>query len=178
MMTMSLRISVVASTIAILMIASPSIGWAGTIEAQFNETGPAGPYRSGGHSSLQSPCDPDAFTCGTGTVSGFGSATDQVFFVSFNQVSRSCADVELVRVIRLNQGSFTLQSDGTMCSGGNSLNAPGDFKSWGNPFRYNGTWVVTDGTGDFTGATGTGSDQMTGSGGYATSVLSGDIELT
>ena len=58
---------------------------------------------------------------------------------------------------------------------GNSTNAPGSLKSWGNPFTYTATWEVVDGTGRFAGADGAGTSVMRGSGAVLRAALSGTI---
>ena len=147
------------------------------LTASFNETVPAAPYRSDGHSNVPNPCDPDAFYCGTGSVSGFGAATDNIFFLDYVPTSRSCGDAIMDRVIALESGSLTLHESWVICSPGNSPNVPGTFKSWGNPFSYTGTFEISDSSGIFEGATGSGTSSGSSAGAQAHSQVSGQITL-
>ena len=123
------------------------------------------------------PCE--HFLCGRGTTAGFGAATSTLDIVSFEPIEETnCADITLARVITLADGStLTLDEDGVVCFPGKSFLAPGSQQSFGNPGTFEGTYTITDGTGVFAGASGTGSTTFTAAGDAGHSVLSGSLTL-
>jgi hypothetical protein len=151
---------------------APTVGaWAQTtvsFQAQFKE--------AFGRAASK-PCE--HFLCGRGVVDGFGKATSTLDVTSFEPIEdTNCADITLQRVITLSDGS-TLQVDeeGVVCFPGNSFFAPGAQRSFGNPGTFEGTFTVTEGTGVFSGAEGTGSSRFRAAGDAGHSSLSGTITL-
>ena len=73
--------------------------------------------------------------------------------------------------------TLVLEETGTFCPPGNSGNAPGSLVSFGNPFTLSFTWSIASGTGQFAGASGsgTGTDRLAGDAGHAR--LTGTITL-
>ena len=124
----------------------------------------------------------DSPTCGAvfclsrGTTS-LGPATLAVDVTSFELTGRSTADVGTVAVITLlaDGSTLTLEQTGVVRFPGNSTNAPGAGRSWGNPFSYAYGWEVTGGTGRFAGAGGAGTGTLSGSGAVLRAALSGTI---
>jgi hypothetical protein len=102
------------------------------------------------------PCDTDI--CGTGTVAGYGEATNSTTVTSFTRIpGTDCSAVTATATITLSDGStLTYEASATRCPVGNSRNAPGSAVSYGNPISATGTFTITDGTGVFAGASGTG----------------------
>ena len=89
-----------------------------------------------------------------------------------------CVDVTGRRTLTFAGGDrLVLEETGTLCTPGNSGNAPGAAKSFGNPFTLDFTWSIVSGTGRFAGASGsgTGTDRLAGDAGHAT--LTGTITL-
>jgi hypothetical protein len=145
-----------------------------TFQASFKE----GFGRATAHPCLAAPGE--LLLCGTGTVVGFGEATSRTELVSFENFDpeTSCADIELRRTITLEDGStLILLESGVICWPGNSTNAPGAMKSFGNPFQFEGTFTIVGGTGVFEGATGTGTSEIRTAGDAGHSTLSGTITL-
>ena len=105
------------------------------------------------------PCvfveEPESFTCyGFGNAGRFGPLTSEVTFT----------ETSTTRVITLTRDGSTITLAEDYPSGsspGNSSNAPGAARSFGNPAFVTGTWVVVGGTGGLTGATGSGTIRQT-----------------
>ena len=127
--------------------------------------------------SAAHPCQ--AFSCGTGTVSGFGKATSTFNVLDFSgfDPETGCANTTTERVITLADGStLTLLETGTVCTPGNSTFAPGALKSFGNPAFLDLSFTVVEGTGAFAGMTGSGTttSRLAGESGHTT--LSGTLD--
>lgn len=119
------------------------------------------------------------FLCGTGTVSGYGSATSITDITLFEASSNGCADVALVRTITLDADGSTLNvtESGVVCFPGRSSTAPGAQVSFGNPGGFEGTYTIGSGTGVFQDATGAGSSSLFVAGNAGHSSLTGTISL-
>jgi hypothetical protein len=124
------------------------------------------------------PCE--HFLCGTGTVTGYGSATSILDITSFVPTSESCADISLARTITLvaDGSTVNLAETGVVCFPGTTFTAPGAQFSYGNPGTFNGTYSIKNGSGVFRGAKGTGVSSFTAAGDTGHSSLSGTISLT
>jgi hypothetical protein len=121
-------------------------------------------------------CEPGYFRCAPGRVRGFGEARWNYGFDIVAQDSRSCYEVETRARIRLTDGSqLDLEGKGQICFPGNSDNAPGSFVSNGNPFRARDHWKVVDGTGRFTGRTGSGTSDVHSAGSHADADYDGTL---
>jgi hypothetical protein len=128
--------------------------------------------------AVPKPCE--HFQCGTGTVDGYGKATSVLDITDFQPIEgTNCADFTAVRVITLvaDGSTLTLDEEGVVCFPGNSAFAPGADVSFGNPARFEASFEITDGSGVFAGATGTGTDHHRDSGDQGHSVLDGTITL-
>ena len=124
------------------------------------------------------PCE--HFLCGTGTVAGYGAATSVFDITDFAPIGETnCADLSAIRTITLVSDGSTLELDevGTVCFPGSSSFAPGAQKSFGNPGKIQTTFTVTDGTGVFEGATGSGTDTDMPAGDAGHASLSGTLTL-
>jgi hypothetical protein len=130
--------------------------------------------------SIPHPCSAPFFLCGTGEVTGYGSATSTFEILTFDlDPATACGETTFRYTIMLSSGAGTLilTGGGTVCFPGNSTFAPGAMKSFGNPFRLTFTWTVTAGTGVFAGATGSGTGVTKGAGESGHTLLSGKITL-
>jgi hypothetical protein len=114
------------------------------------------------------PCDADI--CGTGTVAGYGAATETVYITSYRRIlGTDCFEATATATITLSDGStLTYQASATRCPIGNSGDAPGSAVSYGNPWSAIGTFTITGGTGVFADASG---------GGTALDYFAGDVEV-
>jgi len=132
-----------------------------------------------GNQRLKEPPCATGLLCGSGSISGFGDATYSAVPVSLGPVAGSCQPLTALVFIDLSngQGSLTLLVDGELCSPGNSQNAPGALRSFGNPVRIDATFEVTDGTGVFEGAGGSGSGTLRTAGAQNQLTLSGVLDL-
>ena len=145
-------ISVTAASAMLFAIASPTLAQTTTsIDANFHEqfegAAPFKPCPTGG-------TDP----CGVGSIKGLGKATERFVFESEEDVD-SCFHFQGTTTMTLQDGSGTLviAEEETLCTPGNSANAPGNMlHSFGNPGSAEGTWVAINGTGVFAGAAGGG----------------------
>ena len=117
--------------------------------------------------------------CGSGSISGFGDATYSALPVSLGPVAGSCQALTALVFIDLSngQGSLTLSVDGNLCYPGKSHDAPGVLHSFGNPARIDATYEVTDGTGVFEGAGGSGSATLRTAGAQNQLAISGVLDL-
>ncbi len=163
-------VSIVGIVAGLFLLASPASAL--TIQpmhAEFKETfGRAAPR----------PCE--HFLCGTGTVQGFGGATSVFDITSFEPIEdTNCADLEGVRIITLagDGSTLTLDEVGVVCFPGNSFFTQGSQVSFGNPARYEGTFEVSDGSGVFDGASGSGTDRFKNAGDSGHATLDGTISL-
>lgn len=118
----------------------------------------------------------DATFCLARGSTGPGPATLAVDVTSFEPTGRSTADATTLAVITLADGStLTLEQEGVVRWPGNSTNAPGSLRSFGNPFTYTATWEVVGGTGRFAGADGTGTSVLSGAGAVLRAAFDGTI---
>ena len=110
--------------------------------------------------------DCTAFACLSAQVAGFGAATWQYYPGETVPFSTSCGTLSATAVITLadGNGELTLAETDVVCNPGASYNAPGSFKSYGNPFRITGTFTVVSATGSLSGLTGGGTVTVSGNG--------------
>jgi hypothetical protein len=118
--------------------------------------------------------------CGTGTVSGFGPASYELqpsglTPIPDTQCSLVTAEVTITLVDQ--SGSLTADATATVCFPGNSQNGNRSENSFGNPFTATGSFVITGGTGVFTGATGGGTATLKGAGAHSALDVAGTITL-
>ena len=127
------------------------------------------------------PCSVDAFVCGSGTIAGFGEATEEwaiTYFEPETAFETGCSPLTLIRTITLTDGStLVTEETGTVCFPGRSSGTPGSFYSFGNPGFFTGTYVIVEGTGVFEGAAGSGTSSFKAAGDTSRSTLSGTITL-
>jgi hypothetical protein len=102
---------------------------------------------------------------GVGQVTGIGAGTE-----SFTRTSHTfdgeCWLDPGTTVLSFESGDIFLFEDNRLCTPGVSGYTPGGAVSYGNPVLWTGTYTITGGTGDFLGATGSGSTR---------GVLAGDV---
>jgi hypothetical protein len=103
--------------------------------------------------------------CAPVTVPGYGDGTLTFTDDSFEPISRSCA--EYTSTVRIEFVDSTLEpivmaESGLVCFPGNSFNAPGGARSYGNPFQQTGTFEVVSGPAELVGLTGTSSVRVAG----------------
>jgi hypothetical protein len=104
----------------------------------------------------QSTCE--ATFCAPVSVPGYGEGTLTFTDESFEPISRSCAEytgTARIEFVDADIEPIVMAESGLVCFPGNSLNAPGGFHSYGNPFHQTGTFVVEDGPAELVGLTGT-----------------------
>lgn len=159
----------VAPAVIALAFAAPAVAQSTTIEGSFDR----GLIR------------PDAAACagvlcGTGSLEPFGDASLVYLPVTFEQISRSCAEVtaSLEMTLSASGDTLNLATESTACFRGNSPNTPGSQKSWGNPVTDTGRWTVESGTGVFQGATGEGTFVFRAAGAALHAMLGGELELS
>jgi hypothetical protein len=166
------RIALLASVVAIVLGLAAQTAAAQTIafEAQFKGT----------QTAKRPNCPSILFFCGSGTVSGFGAA-EYVLVPTAAPVPLpngcSSVDAQATVTLRDGSGSLTLAIDGTVCFPGNSQEAPGALKSFGNPFTATGTFTISGGTGVFAGATGSGNATLKGAGAHNSVSATGTLNL-
>jgi hypothetical protein len=115
-----------------------------------------------GNNPKPKPCPNGDYVCGSATTND-GDAT-----WTFDPTGETppppgapCGSYEATVTFALSDGSSTLVLDenGTICGPGNSIWAPGQLHSNGNPFYLTGSWMVETATGEFSsipvGTTGT-----------------------
>jgi hypothetical protein len=105
-----------------------------------------------GNNPKPKPCANGDFVCGSATTT-FGDAT-----WGFEPTGETppppgapYGSYEATATFVLSDGSSTLVLDesGTICGPGNSIWAPGQSVSFGNPFYLTGSWTVETATGEF-----------------------------
>jgi hypothetical protein len=104
----------------------------------------------------QSTCE--AVFCAPVSVPGYGEGTLTFTDESFEQISRSCAEytgTARIEFVDADIAPIVMAESGLVCFPGNSLNAPGGFHSFGNPFHQTGTFVVEEGPAELLELTGT-----------------------
>jgi hypothetical protein len=117
------------------------------------------------------PC-PTGYFCETGTVAGYGEATDRSHITSITPIAGTeCTDFTVTGTITLvaDGSTLTYEGSGTRCPVGNSHDAPGSQVSYGNPYSITGAFTITGGTGVFAGASGSGT---------VVDYFAGDVEVT
>ena len=125
------------------------------------------------------PCPGGAVFCGSGSVAGYGAATYSVVPTGVGPPAGGCQPVTAITTITLTSGAGTLTVDaaGDACFPGKSGNAPGQLRSFGNPFNIAATFEVLGGTGVFAGAGGGGTALLKGAGAHTKLTASGVLEL-
>ena len=118
--------------------------------------------------------------CGAGTLHGLGAVQITIDDEEFTPIpNTNCFYDQRSETIDVLDGSGTiaLDSSGTVCAPGNSLNAPTSDTSFGNPFFFHLTSTVdgTDSTGAYQGATGSGTEQFQFAGATGVWMLAGTI---
>ena len=97
-------------------------------------------------------------TCpGQGNAGRFGQLTSSAVYTESSFVTRTLTFGDASTLTLLEEYGETVFP-------GNSQDAPGSMKSFGNPFAENGTWEVIDATGSLTGTTGSGTVTAMGDG--------------
>lgn len=111
-------------------------------------------------------CANGAFVCAKATIAGVGVAEYSFVIDAFAPTSASCAAYDATVVFTLNDGStLTLSETGAICGPGGSFHqvpAPGG--SFGNPVEGSATWIVSGGTGQFAGFSGSGTNTFLSAG--------------
>lgn len=121
-------------------------------------------------------CPDGASGCGKATIDGFGSAEYLFFITGFTPISDSCGQYTAVVTFTLSDDSvLTLAESGTVCGPGNSFFSTIG-SSWGNPIDGSGSWTVQDGTGQFDGMTGSGTDEFEQAGSNLKAIYTGVLE--
>ena len=117
---------------------------------------------------VESGCAPLTI-CGTGNVAGLGHVKQTVLV--FNGCGPGCT----LRTITFENGSTLVTRGATT-----GVELPGnssDAQSTGNPVWIHGVWTIFGGTGDFAGATGSGTGDIHVAAGQSTTRLAGTITL-
>ena len=107
----------------------------------------------------------EANFCAPVTVPGYGAGTLTFAIDTFEVISRSCADYTGTATIDFADGTtepIVMAESGLVCFPGNSFNAPGGLRSYGNPLEQTGTFEVTAGPDELVGLTGTSSVRFAG----------------
>ena len=155
---------IVALTTILIGSASTTVAAADLqIDAHFTQ-------QFGGRNGELAPCPNGELICGAGLVSGYGRATD-AFIIGPND--------EFLHAFTLADGStLTTQLEfATDAVPGRSGEAPGTAVSFGNPATLVFDAVVTDGTGVFAGASGSGSVRLHIAGNVQQITVSLELEL-
>jgi hypothetical protein len=120
-------------------------------------------------------CPPGVFACGDAVITGYGSGIYGYTFISFERTGPACGFYTATVSFRLEDTStLTLQESGTVCGPGKSFFAtPGS--SYGNPAYGEGTWSVTDASGQFAGLTGEGTNTFHIAGAALSAVYTGAL---
>ncbi len=159
-----------------LLAALALVPTASAITTSFSAT-----FRESGGRATAHPCSGDVFFCGSGTIAGFGRATDEVVLTYFEPETAfetGCSPLTLLRTITLTDGStLVTEETGTVCFPGVTFGTPGSFRSYGNPAFFTGTYTIVEGTGVFEGATGSGTSTFKNAGDVVHATLSGTITL-
>ena len=167
---------VVAGVVLALAVAAPAPAATSAFGASFQEFF----GRAKAHPCVAAPT---VFTCGVGTVAGYGAATSTFEVLSFADFdpATACGTATARRTITLagGTGSLVLAEQGSVCFPGKSFFTPGaaNGHSYGNPALLDLTWTVTGGTGVFAGATGSGTDSFRNAGDSGHSDLAGTLTL-
>jgi hypothetical protein len=148
----TLAIAIAAAFASLVVAASATAGTTVPFRAIFVESG----------------CGPLTI-CGTGNVAGLGHVENTVL------VLNGCGPGCSLRTITFENGS-TLVTHGATTG----IELPGnsaDAESTANPVWIHGAWTIVGGTGDFEGATGSGTGAIHVAAGYSTTRLRGTITL-
>jgi len=168
---------VVAGVVLALAVAAPAPAATSAFGASFQEFF----GRANAHPCV--PATPTVFTCGVGTITGYGAATSTFEVLSFDDFDpeTACGTSTARRVITLSDGtgSLVLAEAGSVCFPGKSFFTPGAASghSYGNPVVLELTWTVSGGTGVFAGASGSGTDSFRNAGDSGHADLTGTLTL-
>lgn len=148
----------VCSAVALVAAAPAAASAPGTFEATITE--------EFAFLGCESPPSPTADLCGTVKTHGFGKGTTETVITGFGPGPPGCfSDQHTTTLFFKRGGSLTVDIDGFLC--------PTD----GSNFTFTGTYTVTGGTGEFAGATGSGTEIGARQDGPIVSDLSGTLEL-
>jgi hypothetical protein len=121
-------------------------------------------------------CPDGAYLCGDTDIDGFGPAEFRWYLISFEPISEACGNYTAIVTLTLGDGStLTLDEAGTDCGPGNSFSSYPPH-SYGQPQTADGKWVVLNGTGVFTGLTGSGMNALHITGARLTAMYTGTLE--
>jgi hypothetical protein len=105
-------------------------------------------------------CPNGSYLCGDAAIAGYGPAQFRWYLNSFEPVSQSCGDYTATVTFTLADGStLTLNEAGRDCSPGNSFSSY-PLHSYGQPQTANGAWNVQNGSGQFAGMSGSGTNTL------------------
>lgn len=143
------KLALVSATVAGLLLAAPSASAQTAFDATVKN-----------HVQRPEGCPAPSYFCGTADVAGVGEAEYRWFLRAFQPVSDTCGSyVAVVTFTRADGSRLRLDEVGTVCSPGNSF-AHYPQHSYGQPQDATGEWVVRDGTGQFAGVTGDGTNTI------------------
>ena len=143
---MLLSVAVVAAVFAVPTSAATA-KFSAVIHLDFEGAAPAKPC----------PLDPTT-TCDVGHISGYGQVVQDFTLVDFVEVD-GCSETTgnvLWTLVDDPTSTFMTHEVYTECSPGRSADAPDSERAFGNPFKGEGTFVISAGTGVFAGASGGG----------------------
>lgn len=136
------------------------------------------PFTAEVNSKVKKPvgCPEGAFLCGEAAIDGFGTAKFLYYLTGGVPTSNDCVDYTAVAIFTLADGSrLVLDESGAACGPGNAFfNTPPH--SWGHPTEVEGSWTVAEGTGQFDGVTGSGTNTATSTGAQLSAVYTGALE--
>lgn len=110
------------------------------------------------------PCPDGAFRCGDSFVDGYGPAEWRFYVTGISVISETCMEYTARVTFTLDDGStLTLIEEGTVCGPGKSFFVT-PLSSWGNPDQASASWEIVDGSGQFEGLSGRGTDTIQSAG--------------
>jgi hypothetical protein len=106
-----------------------------------------------GNNPKAKPCPEGDYVCGSATTNyGDGTWTFSPTGETPPAPGASCGSYEATVTFALDDASssmLVLDETGSVCGPGNSIWAPGQSHSNGNPFYFTGSWMVETATGEF-----------------------------
>ena len=121
-------------------------------------------------------CPEGAFICGQTTIEGFGPAEFLYYLTGGVPTSNACVDYTAIAIFVLaDESRLVLDETGAACGPGNSFFTTPPH-SWGNPTEVEGSWTVADATGQFSGLTGSGTNNALVAGAQLSAVYQGTLE--
>lgn len=115
------------------------------------------------------------FFCGTADIADYGAATWTFTLTDLTEQGTCATYAASVTFELADRSRLVLHEAGTACGPGNSNLSSASSNSYGHPGTANGNWFVQSADGQFSGMTGTGTDDLQYAGAVSAGTYTGTL---